>query len=293
MEIQRLETTSAELLYSEKKVILLEEEEKVYAIRVGPSIRLFFTVEHEEQEETIILLDVVLLREPVQSNDITPPEARRRPEGPYHKDDNKISQIKQSSDWRQIATGVIIGVLVGSLLGAGATFFSQGKEIAALKEQINQLRSQNVNTVSNPSNGQPVEVKANPEKIIEIIKEQQRLYVKESSGELAAQSFTERDLQEFRERNITKQITDNLRRNGDFLEVVLAIKQMTPGEQQRLFDQASRTYKPTWTELGKISREGQTGAGQQAERMVADAIVALARELARLPPEAIKKLSSE
>jgi hypothetical protein len=132
-----------------------------------------------------------------------------------------------------------------------------------------------------------------PDRLIEIITAQQRIYVKESYGEQSNQNFTQRDLDEFKKKDVPKQVIDKLRHNGGFLEVVLAIKQMSLSEQQKLLDQAVRTYKPTWAERGSISREAQTEAGQEAERMIAGAVVVLARELSKLSPEAIRNLSSE
>jgi hypothetical protein len=206
---------------------------------------------------------------------------------------NNENESKASSNWRQIAIGVAIGVLSGVILGAGSMFYSQGAQIAVLKEQINQLKTQNVNPGSNKPKDQPIQIKAKPNRLIEIIIEDQRIYVKESWGELANQNFTQKDLDEFKKKDIPKQVTDKLRHNGDFLEVVLAIKQMRLSEQQKLLDQALRTYKPTWEERGTISREGQTEAGQEAERMIAGAVVGLVKELSRLSPEDLRKLSSE
>jgi hypothetical protein len=100
-------------------------------------------------------------------------------------------------------------------------------------------------------------------------------------------------LDEFKKKATDKIVTNKLRHNGEFLEVVLAIKQMSLSEQQKLLDQALGTYKPTWAARGPISHEGQTEAGQEAERIIAGAVVELVRELSRLSPENLKRLSSE
>ncbi|MDP6420784.1 MAG: hypothetical protein QF672_05595 [SAR202 cluster bacterium] len=48
---------------------------------------------------------------------------------------------------------------------------------------------------------------------------------------------------------------------------------------------ADKPLRRTWAELGRVSREGQTEAGQEAERMTATAIVNLVKELVILPQD--------
>jgi hypothetical protein len=78
-----------------------------------------------------------------------------------------------------------------------------------------------------------------------------------------------------------------LRKDKEFTNVVLALKASPPHEQQKLLDAALNTRRPTWAELGRIDRQGQTEAGQEAEKMIAEAIVNLVKELLRLPDEDI------
>ena len=97
---------------------------------------------------------------------------------------------------------------------------------------------------------------AKPEKLISIIQEQQRKNVKESWGELAHQCFTDDDLARFVRTKTTERITDSLKRDPRFLDVVLAIRKMEPGKRLALLTSAEKPLRPTWAELGKISREG-------------------------------------
>ena len=132
--------------------------------------------------------------------------------------------------------------------------------------------------------------KVDPKKLLEIIRQQQLNNVKESYGEWAYQCFTDDDLNRFVEKKIPSEIANQLKQNNQFLEVILAIKKLQPSKSQKLLDKCLKISRPTWAELGKISREGQTEAGQKAEKMIAKSIVDLVKELYKLPDDEIKKL---
>jgi hypothetical protein len=71
---------------------------------------------------------------------------------------------------------------------------------------------------------------------------------------------------------------------------VLTIKAMPPADRERLLESSRELSHPTWRELGRISREGQTDAGQKAERMIAEAVVADVERLLQLSDDEIRKL---
>jgi len=129
-----------------------------------------------------------------------------------------------------------------------------------------------------------------PDKLLEIIKQQQRLHVKESYGELANQCFTENDLRKFVSDRQATQIADELKRSNELLDIVQAVKAMAPTDRQNLLEAGLHTYKPTWEQLGKVDRQGQTVAGQNAEKMIAEAIVNLVKNLSKLSDDDLKKL---
>jgi len=126
--------------------------------------------------------------------------------------------------------------------------------------------------------------------LIEIIIKQQQDNVRESYGEAAGQNFSDQDFKEFIKKGIPKKIVDQLKTDNEFLDVVLAIKYMTPTERQKLLNKGLNTYKPTWAQLVRIDPKGQTEKGQQAEKMIAKAIVDLAKELSKLSDDDIRKL---
>lgn len=187
-------------------------------------------------------------------------------------------------DWKQIIGGIIIG----AILGIGGTLLTQERQISRLETQVEYLRRQIDQPRSGTEQAEPRSVvarepKAKPEELISIIQEQQKKNVRESWGELAHQCFTDNDLARFVENKTTERITDSLKRAPRFLDVVLAIRKMQPGGRSALLISADKPLRRTWTELGSISREGQTEAGQDAERMIATAIVNLVKKLANMP----------
>lgn len=115
--------------------------------------------------------------------------------------------------------------------------------------------------------------------LISVIKIEQKARVKESRGERSSECFTEQDLNNFHNFQVTDKITRSLRQNKTFLDVVRLLKKMPAGDQEKILDEASRTYKPTWSQIGKVDPSGQTEAGQRAEKEIAEAIVTLVREL--------------
>ena len=116
-----------------------------------------------------------------------------------------------------------------------------------------------------------------------IIKEKQSIYVKESYGESASQCFTDVDLKKFIEKKKVDEIISDLRKDERFNKVISALRSMEATERDKLLSECGKTYKPTWEELGNISKDGQTDSGQKAEKMISTAIVKLARELIKQP----------
>jgi hypothetical protein len=130
----------------------------------------------------------------------------------------------------------------------------------------------------------------NADLLIQIITKQQQENVRESYGQAAGQNFSERDLKEFIQKETPKSIAEQLKTDNEFLDLILAIKRLSPSEQQKLLKRGLNTYKPTWEQIGKIDPKGQTVSGQQAEKMIAKAIVDLVKRLSELSDSDIKKL---
>jgi hypothetical protein len=118
-----------------------------------------------------------------------------------------------------------------------------------------------------------------PETLTEIIGEKQKQEVRESSGVWSQDCFSDDDLNEFVETDRAAKIAQALKKSKRFQAVVEIIKNMPAGEQQAFLNSCRRALRPTWREIGSISREGQTEAGNQAELLIAQAIVDLVKEL--------------
>ncbi len=118
-----------------------------------------------------------------------------------------------------------------------------------------------------------------------LIRKQQRLNVRESYGEWAYQCFTWIDLDEFKSAEKPAQIARSLKSSSEIARIVSIIKVVPIETRNKLLDECRRPLRPTWAQLGRISSEGQTEAGQQAERLIADAIVDMVISLTKRAPE--------
>jgi hypothetical protein len=127
----------------------------------------------------------------------------------------------------------------------------------------------------------PTRLLPKPHILIEIIVKKQQENVRESYGEAAGQNFSDQDLREFIRKEVPAQISRELKTDSEFLEVVLVIKHMDPIERQKLLNEGLNKYKRTWAQMGRIDREGQTEAGQTAEKMIAKTIVDLVKDLSK------------
>jgi hypothetical protein len=135
-----------------------------------------------------------------------------------------------------------------------------------------------------------------PKKLIEIIKQQERDYVKDSTGTEDYRCFTDDNYADFMKKK--DQIPTQLKQNNEFVSVVLAIKAMNPDDRQKLLDQGSQTYRRTWSDRGLIPgkdpaeklKQGQSIAGSNAERVIAEEIVNLVKDLCKKSSDDIRRL---
>ena len=72
------------------------------------------------------------------------------------------------------------------------------------------------------------------------------------------------------------------------------IKNMNPTTRNSLYKKGYQTYRPTWGELGQIDpQKGQTEAGQEADKMIANAIIQKIQELLLLSNNEIRELLNQ
>ena len=113
--------------------------------------------------------------------------------------------------------------------------------------------------------------------LISVIKYYQDKHVRKSYGEYDGECFTDVNYKTFREDKITEQITNELRKSNLLKELVKEIGKLNEAEREKLLNRGLSTYQPTWSELGRISVEGQTIAGQRAQKDIAQTIVDLVK----------------
>ena len=201
---------------------------------------------------------------------------------------NQKSKAKFNIFWNQ----VIIGIVIGIILGVGGTFLTLRDKITRMDEQLINLeeriktiqRVEKIPVIVEPFN-EPIE--ADPSKLSEFIKNQQNQNVKTSFSE--TNCFTDLDLQSFKKERKPEQIVNKLMHDNTFIDLVIAIKNMNPSDRQKLLETNSQIAKPTWRELGSISKKGQTDAGKEAELLIAKAIVSKIKKLMKLSIDELKK----
>lgn len=135
--------------------------------------------------------------------------------------------------------------------------------------------------------------RARPATLEQVIKQEQQQYVRESYGTERYQCFTDDDLTSFKGKNTLADIEQRLRQSRDFIKIVQGLKAKPEPERHALLLAARNAYQPSWEELGRISSEGQTRAGQEAQRMICTAIVDLTDKLLTLPNEELQKMAEQ
>ena len=121
-----------------------------------------------------------------------------------------------------------------------------------------------------------------PNDLIKAISRAQKNYVREAQGEMAYQCFTEADYQTFFVSHRAQKIAEELKGDRKFMEAILGLNAKSATEQAQFIAECRRPLRLTWTQLGRISHEGQTDAGQRAELDIANAIADMILELCRL-----------
>lgn len=122
------------------------------------------------------------------------------------------------------------------------------------------------------------------------IKEAQKKFVRVSMGIYAYECFTDDDFREFKVDKVPQKVAEALRANRRFMEGVIALRAKPEAEREALIKACRRPLRPTWAELGRISPEGQTEAGNAAELDIAKAVADLVEQLVKLPDAKIAEL---
>jgi hypothetical protein len=100
-----------------------------------------------------------------------------------------------------------------------------------------------------------------------------RANVKESSGIYHHECFTDADYALFRGNKTSERVAAECLGKPEVRQAITALRAMSTAEQQEVFELWRRPLRKTWAQLGRVSPEGQTSAGQRAEIDIADAIM--------------------
>lgn len=202
--------------------------------------------------------------------------------------------------YKELALGITSGPvrtlssIIGLLLMVSSGFLFNAEKITESKQIVN--KDGQSATQTSPTNiiSRLTATQTEPDDLKIIIKDKQKAHVKTSTGEERGECFTEEDFANFQQEKIIDKIKDALRGDNHFLETVIAIQKMPPPERQKFLTLCATIARPAWSTLGskfdRKSGEGQTKAGHEAEKNIAESIVGLVKEIAKLPESEIKKM---
>ncbi len=192
--------------------------------------------------------------------------------------------ISKNAEWANI--GIIVGIVCATLTAIIPVTqhilfrFKSGsdgsKEFGVDIAQKN--AAQDVDNKEEGAGKTIISEKEAEKLLVQLVLEQQNIFVRKSYGESAAECFTWDDLDRFKQENTIARIQRNLKENNKFSDLVKMLTGLPERKQKDIFQKGRYTFKKTWAELGEITIAGQTVAGQRAEKMIADTIVELAKE---------------
>jgi hypothetical protein len=122
----------------------------------------------------------------------------------------------------------------------------------------------------------PDRTNKSPEQMLaDVIRWQQHVEVRKSTGEWAYECFTDVDFDAFVRAKRPEKVVEWLKTAPDFRTMVTALRSLPAEKREKVFAEARLIAHPTWRQLGFIDRSGngQTEAGHQAERLMATAMV--------------------
>jgi hypothetical protein len=110
-------------------------------------------------------------------------------------------------------------------------------------------------------------------RLVSFIKAIQKENVRESYGTYHGECFSDEDYDAFVAGNRAEQIAVKAATTEEFKTIAACLAGLSNADREKVFATASDTARPTWAQQGKINSDGQTEAGQKAERLIAGAIV--------------------
>jgi len=117
------------------------------------------------------------------------------------------------------------------------------------------------------------------DEFINLILSNQARYVFDSYGKWASECVTWNDLAIFKSNKIPASVSSSLKENPSFKSLILSLKNLPSAKWQSIRSKGLQTYEPTWEQVGHVSRDAQSVAGQVEESLIAQAVVEAADAL--------------
>lgn len=195
---------------------------------------------------------------------------------------------------------IAIGVAVGAVLGGTGVYLQFSSRITRVEARLDAFASVGGSAANASAAGAPIgpagaqsgAIKPlSADSILALSADIQRAHVRESSGELKGENFSEDDFVAFLRNKIAQRAIDSLRHDARFLAIVLGLQAADAMQRQGLLRRAGQPIHRTWAECAKVSRDCQTAAGKRAEEALGSALVQEINTLIRKTPEEIRQLS--
>lgn len=91
--------------------------------------------------------------------------------------------------------------------------------------------------------------------------------------------YTQKDLDDLKLKDGPRKVAAALERNDQFRKAVDKVRAMPLGERGSYLRQCRLPLRRTWREIGRVSSEGTTDAGREAELLIAGTITDAAERL--------------
>jgi hypothetical protein len=103
------------------------------------------------------------------------------------------------------------------------------------------------------------------------IRNAQRAYIRESCGTCGECCFTDADYEAFKYYKIAKNVANEIVTRKEIKEAILVLRKL-PVDIREITKSLRKPLRKTWEQLGRITCQGTTEAGQKAEMDLANAV---------------------
>jgi hypothetical protein len=192
---------------------------------------------------------------------------------------DKNDETKTDSPISKITIGVLITIIGALIIGAFSVYVNLVQRVTALETKVVNIEQQRGPAIKNSEDSIPGEKVS--KSLVTLIKTIQGEVIRKSYGTDASECFTDSNMSKFIKDKVIDKITNDLSNDATFIKLVGEIKKLPSDEIQKIKSEALKTYSPLKSDVKEGIANWQTSAGQEAEKMVARAVVALVEKLMR------------